>query len=749
VPDAPSGLVTVFRRLGETRFAGHVFHSSDPSRRFVVEILVDGLVAACVTANRFEAGLKQDESGGILNRLDQSPAQDLCYGFSCDIERGILDHARLVEARIANIDWPVGHPVELADAIDVGAPFERRVGVVMCPAGLRLIGTTLDRGNPASPARIRIEENGELVAAATPRRWQARASFREAVDQIPFDIRFDERFADGKPHRLHVTDETGAELEGSPVTVLAGGELSSMPFSQTKGWLEMIPPTPVTGRVRSVRIIIIGDDNIVLTLDSLATETSATWSLEVVPASRNGLFAPEEFARIVCADIDDEEFVVLARAGTEFRPGALAAITEPFETIPETRLSYADIILATGNLRYPVLHSTYDHERMLEQGYLAHLFATRLQDLEACLPFAPRSLYDIALAMIDETGQDGVSHVPLPLATIPMLDVGQEAEILLAAHEKRRLAAAADDMPEPSGGSLFPALRLRRSAGSPSIAILVHDADERAAPDEDSRAVLKAEIEVIAASYPGTISLVEPGNDDLPSAWKLGSATALNVAAAASKADCLLLLHEAIGNVTGDLISELVSRLADPSTAIVAPVIERDDDSIAHAGYCLGPGFAFADRAAGLHMSDNGYADMLAVAHQATAVSWDAAMIRRTVFLESGGFDTRVLPSWFADIDLCLRLRAAGRRIVVTPHARVRWMRPVRDRQIDRSGSDVVFTRSLASLRNRWGQAIADDPFYSPLLNRDGPPFTGLACPPGTHAPRRGTIAKPWLPKGS
>ena len=46
-------------------------------------------------------------------------------------------------------------------------------------------------------------------------------------------------------------------------------------------------------------------------------------------------------------------------------------------------------------------------------------------------------------------------------------------------------------------------------------------------------------------------------------------------------------------------------------------------------------------------------------------------MIRRELFVRLGGFDRRYAPAYYEDVDLCLRVREAGHRVIVQPLARL------------------------------------------------------------------------------
>jgi len=114
----------------------------------------------------------------------------------------------------------------------------------------------------------------------------------------------------------------------------------------------------------------------------------------------------------------------------------------------------------------------------------------------------------------------------------------------------------------------------------------------------------------------------------------------------------------------------------------------------------------------------------------------------RRLFRRLGGFDGMRFPVLFNDVDYCLRLRAAGRRVVMTPHARLIH------RTASSRGRDRAFDgrhrhqRDLDNLRMAWAEVLADDPFYSPMLGLDSP-YAGLAWPPRSQAPRRPKIEGP------
>ncbi|HTZ37723.1 MAG TPA: glycosyltransferase, partial [Stellaceae bacterium] len=115
---------------------------------------------------------------------------------------------------------------------------------------------------------------------------------------------------------------------------------------------------------------------------------------------------------------------------------------------------------------------------------------------------------------------------------------------------------------------------------------------------------------------------------------------------------------------------------------------------------------------------DAGYLGQAMLARNVLAVTAACLAIRRDVFLEAGGFDAENLPVAFNDVDLCLRLRELGYRVVWTPHARLVHAE-LSTRGADETGAKAARAqREQAYLRRTWGPWLDDDPFLSPHLLR-------------------------------
>ena len=109
---------------------------------------------------------------------------------------------------------------------------------------------------------------------------------------------------------------------------------------------------------------------------------------------------------------------------------------------------------------------------------------------------------------------------------------------------------------------------------------------------------------------------------------------------------------------------------------------------------------------------------------------------RRHDYLEVEGMDEVRFPVNFNDVDYCLKLRALGKRIVFAPHAKLLHLESA-SRGLDVKPSQKGrIERELQNLRAKWGNVLAADPYYSPMLSLDPIPFSALAWPARAMEPR-------------
>jgi GT2 family glycosyltransferase len=180
----------------------------------------------------------------------------------------------------------------------------------------------------------------------------------------------------------------------------------------------------------------------------------------------------------------------------------------------------------------------------------------------------------------------------------------------------------------------------------------------------------------------------------------------------------------------------MIVHAARPGIGAVGARLLYPDGTIQHAGVVLGIGGVAGHIHCHAAPDDPGYFGRLVLTQDISCVTAACMAVPRAVFAQVGGFDEENLAVAFNDVDLCIRIREAGYRIIWTPYAELHHaesksrgsdLRPSRTERFHREGSYV---------QRRWGRQLLQDPFFSPNLSLD---TVGIqpAFPP--------RVTRPWL----
>jgi GT2 family glycosyltransferase len=194
-----------------------------------------------------------------------------------------------------------------------------------------------------------------------------------------------------------------------------------------------------------------------------------------------------------------------------------------------------------------------------------------------------------------------------------------------------------------------------------------------------------------------------------------------NIGAKSAKHEFLLFLNNDVfvkdPNWLRTMLNEL---LADEKAAAVGAKLLYSNGMVQHAGVVLGVG-GIADHAfRGLPGDAPGYVMRAMAAQQISAVTAACMLVRKAAFDEVGGFDERELSVAFNDVDLCLKLTAAGWRIIFNPDV-VAEHRESMSRGDDLDESKVArFMMENEVMRQRYAGILPYDPFYNRHFSREG-----------------------------
>lgn len=141
-----------------------------------------------------------------------------------------------------------------------------------------------------------------------------------------------------------------------------------------------------------------------------------------------------------------------------------------------------------------------------------------------------------------------------------------------------------------------------------------------------------------------------------------------NQAALQSSAELLLFLNNDVQASQPGWLRAMAAQAMRPAVGCVGAVLLYPDGAIQHAGVVVGlaggveHAYRHQDPAHWIHRGRSQFLSDWG------AVTGACMMLRRELFVRSGGFDP-ALPVEYNDIDFCLRLGAHGYRHVVTPQA--------------------------------------------------------------------------------
>ncbi|ATE64047.1 glycosyltransferase [Rhizorhabdus dicambivorans] len=185
----------------------------------------------------------------------------------------------------------------------------------------------------------------------------------------------------------------------------------------------------------------------------------------------------------------------------------------------------------------------------------------------------------------------------------------------------------------------------------------------------------------------------------------------MNLLWRAAETDQIVMMNDDLLPAEPGWLAALIGFSVDETVGGVGARLLYADGRLQHAGIIPALGavaHAWAMRA----KSGGTYQNWALVQREWSAVTGALFATRRTLMEEIGGFDEQFTLE-YNDVDLCLRLRALGYRIVCTPEAEM-----VHAEKASR-GEMPVAGEQFAAFLLRWGAWLAQDPSWHPGLRRD------------------------------
>ncbi|WP_242403362.1 glycosyltransferase family 2 protein [Asaia platycodi] len=208
-----------------------------------------------------------------------------------------------------------------------------------------------------------------------------------------------------------------------------------------------------------------------------------------------------------------------------------------------------------------------------------------------------------------------------------------------------------------------------------------------------------------------------------------------NIAAQTCQSDYLLFLNNDVFVEQKNWLRLMMNEaLAGDRVAAIGARLLYPNRTIQHAGVVVGPTGVGAHAHRGCGPEDYGYIGRILLSHEVTAVTAACMLVRREIFEEVGCFDEEGLKIAYNDVDLCLRIRSAGYRIIYCAEAVADHHESLTRGSDDVPEQEARFFEEGQVMQKRWaGQAIYErDPAYPRFFTVDLQPFFDLVDPRST-----------------
>ena len=437
-------------------------------------------------------------------------------------------------------------------------------------------------------------------------------------------------------------------------------------------------------------------------------------------------------------------WMVMLDHDDKLREHALAELALTIGRSPNAQLIYSDedkIDLA-GNRSEPYFKPQFSLELFRCQNYLNHLTAIRASMVRQVggwqEGFEGAQDYDLYLRVVEQTYAANVVHIPKILYHWRMAEgsaalnsgekdyAAESALKALNAHIERVGLAYETSAVD---GSVFYHTRPKVPEPEPLVSIII--------PTRDAVDVLRPCVTSIlekTAYQTFEILIVDNGTSNPEAQAYLDEiATRENVSVLAygaefnfsalnnfavdhAKGTVVVLLNNDVEVISPNWLSQMVAWAVQPEIGCVGAKLYYPDDTVQHAGVVLGIGGVAGHGQKAAARAASGYFGHLSVVRTVSAVTAACLAVRKAVYEEVGGLDEEHLAVAFNDVDFCLNVARRGYRNVWTPHAELYHKESHSRGAEDISERGERFAAERAHMKAKWGDALIQDPHYSPNL---------------------------------
>ncbi|MBO5372527.1 MAG: glycosyltransferase family 2 protein [Lachnospiraceae bacterium] len=189
-----------------------------------------------------------------------------------------------------------------------------------------------------------------------------------------------------------------------------------------------------------------------------------------------------------------------------------------------------------------------------------------------------------------------------------------------------------------------------------------------------------------------------------------------NFAVKEAKGEILLFLNNDTEFMDAKTLRELVTSTMKSGVGAAGAMLYYGDETIQHGGIIMGMGGFAAHALWSLTDRDEKYYPFSLCEREVSGCTGACLMVRRNVFEEIGQMDKDFVVA-LNDVDLCMKIRAAGYEIIFNPYARLYHYESKSRGYEDTMEKQARFQREIANFQSKWENEITEkDPYYNPNL---------------------------------
>jgi glycosyltransferase involved in cell wall biosynthesis len=439
------------------------------------------------------------------------------------------------------------------------------------------------------------------------------------------------------------------------------------------------------------------------------------------------------------------EWFALLGPNDMLRENTFAQIAITIQARPDARIVYSDEdrIDEQEQRSDPYFKSDWNYDLFTATNYLKGLTVLRAEDVRQVGGMRPgfegNEDYDLFLRVIERVDATSIVHVPEVLyhmratsgsAGILRSDEPVASETGVKALEEHVQRIGVDAVPIAIKGTPYYRLRRRSSQPAPLVSLII--------PTRDRLEVLRVCITSILekTSYrPIEVIIVDNSSEqdataeyfatfkDTPTVRVIASPGCFNYSALVNygvrkgRGPIVAILDNDVEVINSEWLDEMASHACRADIGCVGAKLYYPNNTIQHAGIILGIGGVAGHSHKHRDRHDSGYFGRLLCVQGISAVTAACLVMRRSLYLATGGMDEDNLAIAFNDVDLCLRVAKLGYRNLWTPFAELyHYESYSRGYDTDPAHADR-FLREFHYMQLVWGDQLNHDSHYSPHLS--------------------------------